>query len=114
MAEEIINYDEFDVACVNLCKSLNDLEGIVTSESCSGHGKRPYSIYFYMDTTKSGARILSRCLSGRYNCYEEGELRADPVWHVRLSDTERDAIFLLQGKTMPGFRCVCTSRKACR
>jgi len=41
--EEI--YKEMDLECVDLCKAINSLEGIQTTESCCGHGTHPYMIF---------------------------------------------------------------------
>ena len=38
-AMEEINYNEFDKECINLCKTLNEMDGLNTTESCCGHLK---------------------------------------------------------------------------
>ena len=35
-----------DAECLQLCHALNELPGIKTYESCSGHGKERFAIYF--------------------------------------------------------------------
>ena len=35
-----------DNECIKLCEALNKLEGIETVESCCGHGKGDYHIWF--------------------------------------------------------------------
>lgn len=35
-----------DKECINLCRALNRLEGITTIDSCCGHGKHNYHIFF--------------------------------------------------------------------
>lgn len=35
-----------DKECVALCEELNKLPGVETTESCCGHGKHPYMIFF--------------------------------------------------------------------
>jgi hypothetical protein len=37
---------DMDPQCINLCDSLNNLIGIETCESCCGHGKNQYKIWF--------------------------------------------------------------------
>lgn len=91
---------DMDPPCVNVCSALNELDGVETHESCSGHGSESFNVWLYVDTTKSGARVLSRCLSGRYYNYAPGELRADPQWRLWLGDTEGPPIFRLEGKSM--------------
>ena len=42
-----MKYDEnMDVAIIPLCDYLNTLEGIETTDSCEGHGKKPPSVTF--------------------------------------------------------------------
>jgi len=96
----MFDIDKMDPACIDLCTALNELIGIETIGSCCGHGKSPYLIWFNMDAGLIGATILSRCMSGRYCCYAEGELRADPIWRVYLGDTECLPLFVLEGKPM--------------
>ena len=40
---------DVDKECVALCKALNKLPGIHTEESCCGHGKEPFGIWFRAD-----------------------------------------------------------------
>ncbi len=35
-----------DPECVRLCDAMNAFPGIRTVESCCGHGKKPYRIWF--------------------------------------------------------------------
>jgi hypothetical protein len=45
--EQIKRYDQWmDSECVPLCDALNNLPGIETFESCCGHGKSPFMIFF--------------------------------------------------------------------
>ena len=37
-----------DPECLNLCKALNAIPGIKTFESCCGHNKYPYWVWFYV------------------------------------------------------------------
>jgi len=89
-----------DGACVELCKMMNLLPGIRTTESCCGHGKTPFHIWFYMDTNLIGADVTARCLSGRYHNYFPGELRSDPCWRVYVADSDAECRFVLEGKQM--------------
>lgn len=38
--------DGMDKECVALCDAINALEGLRTIESCCGHDKEPFRIYF--------------------------------------------------------------------
>jgi hypothetical protein len=39
---------DLDPECLALCTAINDhVEGIITTESCCGHGERPYRIWIH-------------------------------------------------------------------
>lgn len=38
--------DDMDQECIKLCDAMNSLPGVVTNESCCGHGVRPFRIFF--------------------------------------------------------------------
>ena len=42
----IVLPDDIDVECYYLCRALNSLPGLDTIESCCGHGKEKYRIWF--------------------------------------------------------------------
>ncbi len=51
----------------HLCTAMNRLPGIVTTESCCGHGKQPYRIWFWCESiTSAGLRTLARATCDRY------------------------------------------------
>lgn len=58
--------DDVDEACVDLCNLLNRLPGVETSESCCGHGKDVYSIWFRCDDVGTLSR-LGRCCERNYS-----------------------------------------------
>lgn len=37
---------DMDKACIPLCDVLNALIGVTTTESCEGHGRHPYRVFF--------------------------------------------------------------------
>lgn len=41
--------DDMDSECLKLCEALNLLPGILTTNSCCGHGERPYRIFFHAE-----------------------------------------------------------------
>ncbi len=50
-----------------LCVAMNRLPGIATVESCSGHGKTSFCIWFHVtDFTKRGLLTLARSTCPRY------------------------------------------------
>ena len=44
---EHLSTEGWDPECAALCQAINLIEGIETCESCCGHGKSPYRIWFY-------------------------------------------------------------------
>jgi hypothetical protein len=56
---EVSGYDGLmDAECVALCDALNHLDGIRTTESCCGHGERPYWICFVADSLEALPQLL--------------------------------------------------------
>jgi len=75
------NYDEqMDVECIPLCDALNSLPGIQTCESCCGHGKKPFAIWFRC-TSELGLRFLGRCIDRRYWRYGNN-------WRIELDNSD--------------------------
>jgi hypothetical protein len=93
--------NDLDKACVSLVVAMNMLPGVKTFESCCGHGRKSYRIWFEMNTSQIGARIFARCLSGRYYNYFPGEQRDNPCWRAYIADTDDEIYFLLEGTAMP-------------
>lgn len=46
-----------DPEVVRLCNAMNKVNGIRTCESCCGHGKHPFMIWFYAQRMSSLAKI---------------------------------------------------------
>ena len=49
---------DMDAECVELCRQLNRLPGIETTESCCGHGKRTFCIWFRAHSLRDLPRLL--------------------------------------------------------
>ncbi len=47
----------YDPEVVELCNAMNALPGITTLESCCGHGKIPFRIFFH-DLSRGGGRFI--------------------------------------------------------
>lgn len=60
---------DIDPEVVDLCHALNCIPGIVTSESCSGHGRDTLKIFLYANDWK-GLFFLTRCVDRRYSMDE--------------------------------------------
>jgi hypothetical protein len=64
--ESNVEYDEhMDEECIPLCNALNAVKGIVTTESCCGHGKSHFRIWFKA-TSFRGLFFVARCVDRRY------------------------------------------------
>ncbi len=77
-----------DKDVIELCEAINALPALQTIESCSGHGRTPFSIFFKCDgTSMEGLFFLTRCIDRRY--FQHGHL-----WSINLSvgDTVRNNI----------------------
>ena len=59
------NENKIDKECVNLVYMLNTLDGIATTESCCGHFKSPYRIFFLCNSFNT-IGMLYRCVDKRY------------------------------------------------
>lgn len=51
--------EPIDKECAGLCDFLNSLSGIKTIESCCGHGKEPYRIWFIPESLDCLPNLLS-------------------------------------------------------
>ena len=54
-ANRIGDIDDKD--CIDLCKALNRIPGIMTVESCCGHGRTNYHIFFLAKSLEGLAPI---------------------------------------------------------
>jgi len=65
-----LNYtDKMDPECVALCDAMNRFEGIRTNESCCGHGKDNFRIWFSAESLDVLPPLLyyfASCHSGVY------------------------------------------------
>lgn len=50
--------EDMDPECLDLCRALNRAPGIETIESCCGHGRSPYHIWFKAKNMKSLPLVL--------------------------------------------------------
>lgn len=58
---------DIDPECKALCKAMNILPGISTFESCCGHGKEPFRVFFKGESLETLPRIaywFDSCHSG--------------------------------------------------
>ena len=59
--------NDIDPECVDLCRVLNNLPGIATFESCCGHGKTSYRIWFTAQSIDNLTPIILTIQKG-YRC----------------------------------------------
>jgi len=61
-----LEYDNnMDKETIELCNVINSVKGLETEESCCGHGKESF-IIFFMSYSDKGLFFLSRCVNHRY------------------------------------------------
>lgn len=61
------NYDEYmDKECIQLCNKLNAIDCVETTESCCGHYKHPYMIFFNCFSFRILGRLY-RCVNKNYS-----------------------------------------------
>lgn len=91
-----MKYDEYmDKECIPICNALNSLPGVMTTESCCGHCKEPYRIWFDTRDPYSLA-VLARSVDRRYLptvqlwdiTLETREVRSDNMFCFRLASRE--------------------------
>jgi hypothetical protein len=84
-------YDGYiDEECIELCDKLNSLSSVETLESCCGHCKNPYMIFFKCyDFIRLGK--LYRCVNRNYS---------DGKWRIEVfgSDVQPCYEFILTSK----------------
>lgn len=84
-------YDgNMDKECIKLCDILNSITSIDTFESCCGHLKDRYSIWFFCNDIITISR-LGRCVERNYSD-GKWELLVDPT------DTHPNGVFWLRSK----------------
>lgn len=95
----MVNFDkhegypsDMDKECIPLCDVLNSIEGIVTTESCCGHYKDRFYIWFSCFDIKTISR-LGRCVERNYS---------DGKWELLVDscDTHPVGLFCLRSKVV--------------
>ena len=81
---------DMDQECIELCNILNTLPGVTTFESCCGHCKERYYIWFFCTSIDTLSR-LGRVTNRNYS---------DEMWEVVLdsTDTSPYGVFWLRSK----------------
>ena len=77
-------YDGYmDEECIELCDKLNSLSSVETTESCCGHCKEPYMIFFNCyDFVRLGK--LYRCINRNYS---------DSKWRIECCCSDVNPIY---------------------
>lgn len=73
-----------DKECIALCDKLNSLSDIETTESCCGHCKQPYMIFFNCYNFIRLGKLF-RCVNRNY-LMENGELNVVVQIHILFMD----------------------------
>lgn len=82
---------DMDEECIKLCRKLNSLSNIKTTESCCGHLKEPYRIFFICDDFIRLGRLF-RCVNRNYS---------DGKWRIEVDG----------GDTLPCYNFMLTSKE---
>ena len=81
---------DMDDECIELCNLLNTLPGVTTFESCCGHLRYPYYIWFFCNSIETISR-LGRAVAINYS---------DGNWEIAVdsTDTSPYGVFWLRTK----------------
>ena len=100
-----MNYDKkMDEQCVELCDAINEIPGFKTVQSCCGHSRCSYRIWFNAEGNIQKplyilARSLNRFYGGPvYNHTNNEGAEYSNEWEIKVKDQEVDltAIFVLE------------------
>lgn len=81
---------DMDKECIEICNTLNTLPETETFESCCGHLKYPFSVWFFCNSIDTLSR-LGRCVERNYS---------DGKWEIVVdsTDTHPKGVFWLRSK----------------
>jgi len=94
----ILNFKKIDKECRSLVRILNKIPGIRTIESCCGHGKFRYEIFF-VSKTINNLYAIARCVDIRYGGSSD--------WRCEVHDTDcykKPVIFSLNSGDKKGIK----------
>ena len=89
--DNILNLPEdIDYQCIELCNFLNSIPGVQTFESCCGHCRERFSIWFHCDSIPALTR-LGRATERNYS---------DGKWEIVVDSTDNHpyGVFWLRSK----------------
>lgn len=86
--------EEMDKECVELCQKLNSLKGVETWESCCGHLKDLYMIFFFCNDFITLAK-LARSVNRNYS---------DGRWEIVVDDSDHYPSYLFWLRSKKPFR----------
>jgi len=100
--EFLLLLPQMDVECVLLCRAINHMPGVETTESCCGHGERPFTVWLKAARLRDLA-VLARAIDRRYG----GPSTQMPLWNdwilsVEASDFPEKGVSLLLFSRMMG------------
>ena len=74
-----MNYKgKMDEPCIEICDAMNEIEGVETFESCCGHSKHTFRVFFTI-TNSRGVYAVLRANDPRYG---------GPEWRCEASTTD--------------------------
>jgi hypothetical protein len=104
-----MTYDgNMDEQCVPLCDAINAIPGLVTSESCCGHGRESFKIWFHLSDRKKirFLTVIGRVFDSRYgglegwSCYLDNcdVPKSCPLFRIDSGDIKGAAAYRGAGK----------------
>ena len=86
-----------DKECVDLCDAINEIPGLRTTESCCGHGKTQYRIWFKVDNPEWLPSLLYFCDSRHvgfdWNCLVTTDCGMSPITFLLESESKGETAY---------------------
>jgi hypothetical protein len=73
-----IDYNDIDFEIRDLCKAINEIDGIETLSSCCGHGIKPCAIRFQIEDISVLNRLLYFCFNHEHKWKIYADM-SDPI-----------------------------------
>lgn len=98
-----IEMEVMDMECIALVEALNRIEGIVTTSSCSGHGRGALNVY--LRATKVGLTRLAKIMDSRYGgpfCTLGDQIYSEMCAELQCIDIQPFFTILLHSRHLQG------------
>jgi hypothetical protein len=89
--EKVKYYGEMDKECIPICDAINKIPGLRTNESCCGHGKQKFRVFFRVTDMKKFPLLLYYCdpchVGFQWNCTIHTDCAMSPVYFMLESES---------------------------